>query len=61
MDSAARKIEAIDAPGVKAEGQLLWNLRKEVAALMKRSQTNFPGAQPVSFTRRHIDELRQKE
>ncbi|TPX13787.1 uncharacterized protein E0L32_005731 [Thyridium curvatum] len=61
MDSAARKIEAIDAPGVKAEGQLLWNLRKEVAALMKRSQTNFPGAQPVSFTRRHIDELRQKD
>lgn len=61
MDQNAKPIERIDCPGVKAEGQLLSSLRKEVANLLGRAQTSFPGAQPVSFARRHLDELMQKE
>lgn len=61
MAENARPIERIDNPGVRAEGQLLHNLRREVAQLLERSQTGFPGAQPVSFARRHLKELMQKE
>lgn len=61
MDQNAKPIERIDSPGVKAEGQLLMGLRKEVASLLGRAQNSFPGAQPVSFARRHLDELMQKE
>ncbi len=44
-------------PGYKAEGELAQSFRREVAQLMGRTNTNFPGAQPVSFARKHIDEL----
>lgn len=44
-------------PGFKAEGDLAHSFRQEVAALMGRTNTSFPGAQPVSFARKHIDEL----
>ena len=44
-------------PGNKAEGELLQTLRREVAHLLGRDQISFPGAQPVSFARRHIEDL----
>lgn len=61
MDENAGPIQRIDAPGLAAEGQLLHDLRNEVAALLKRKNPNFPGAQPVSFARRHLQDLLQKE
>lgn len=61
MDASAQPITRIDEPGVRAEGQLLQQLRQEVAGLLGRSQIGFPGAQPVSFSRRHLQELMTKE
>ena len=61
MDSASGPITAIDQPGLKAEGQLLYHLRREVADLLQRNQISFPGAQPVSFAQKHIDELLSRE
>jgi mRNA guanylyltransferase len=55
-------IKAIDAPGYKIEDrQLLNTLRQDVARLLGRNNSGFPGAQPVSFKRQHLDELRQRE
>ncbi|MCJ1307377.1 Dcp1p-Dcp2p decapping enzyme complex alpha subunit [Agyrium rufum] len=48
-------------PGVKAEGDLLHQLRQEVARSLGRDRTNFPGAQPVSFARRHLHELTKED
>jgi hypothetical protein len=50
-----------EIPGVKAEDDLAYLLQREVADLLKRNNTNFPGAQPVSFARHHIEELCQQE
>jgi mRNA guanylyltransferase len=50
-----------EIPGVKAEDGLARLLQKEVANLLKRNNVNFPGAQPVSFARHHIEELCQQE
>lgn len=61
MNANATPITKIDEPGVRAEGQLLMQLRQEVAQLLGRSQIGFPGAQPVSFSRRHLQELMTKE
>ncbi|EFX00610.1 mRNA capping enzyme alpha [Grosmannia clavigera kw1407] len=57
----ANKLERIDAPGIRAEGAVLHNMRREVANLLHRQQLGFPGAQPVSFSRRHMDELRKQD
>lgn len=54
-------ISSMSEPGVKAEGSLLYSMRKEVAELLGRHQTNFPGAQPVSFARQHLEELTKQE
>lgn len=54
-------IQSIAEPGVKASGPLLYSMRKEVAELLGRHQTGFPGAQPVSFARQHLDELQKQE
>lgn len=59
--SPDRQISSIAEPGVKAEGQLLYAMRKEVADLLGRHQTSFPGAQPVSFARPHLHELTRQE
>lgn len=61
MDENAKPIERIDNPGIKAEGPLLQDLRREVAQLLGRPQLGFPGAQPVSFARRHLQDLMSKE
>jgi mRNA guanylyltransferase len=52
---------SIERPGIKAEGELLQGFRREVADLLDRKQLGFPGAQPVSFSRRHIEELKAQE
>jgi len=61
MDQESGPITSISEPGIKAEPPLAQTLRREVAALLNRSNVNFPGALPVSFARRHLDELRQQE
>ena len=50
-----------DMPGVKADGHLAHKFRYEVAGLLNRDQITFPGAQPVSFSNRHLQELREKD
>jgi len=35
--------------------------RTRVADLLKRKVKSFPGAQPVSFSKKHFEELRQQE
>ncbi len=62
MDQSAHPLRDIANPGVKASGELLRDLRAEVAKLLGRNSYNFPGAQPVSFSRRHlVEELRREE
>ncbi|MCJ1466722.1 Dcp1p-Dcp2p decapping enzyme complex alpha subunit [Pseudocyphellaria aurata] len=48
-------------PGNKAEADLLWTFRREVAHLLGRKSTTFPGAQPVSFAARHKLELQKQD
>lgn len=48
-------------PGLKADGEVLFTIRNEVAALLDRNAHSFPGAQPVSFTARHIAELQKQD
>ena len=48
-------------PGVKANDALTRQFRYEVAQLLGRSQVTFPGAQPVSFSNRHIEELKERD
>ncbi|KAK2593172.1 Dcp1p-Dcp2p decapping enzyme complex alpha subunit [Conoideocrella luteorostrata] len=55
------QLASIDEPGVKASGSLLYSMRKEVADLLGRHQTGFPGAQPVSFARQHLVELQKQD
>ncbi|KAK9469667.1 mRNA capping enzyme, catalytic domain-containing protein [Lipomyces arxii] len=43
-------------PGVRVPPQYAEGLRLEVARLLHRHSTSFPGAQPVSFLSRHIVE-----
>ena len=54
-------ITSISEPGVKAEGELLSAMRREVANILERNQLSFPGAQPVSFSRQHLEELTRQE
>ena len=48
-------------PGSKAQGQLLRILQSEVKRLLSRDSLRFPGAQPVSFAARHLQELKQQD
>ncbi|KAL3497016.1 mRNA capping enzyme, catalytic domain-containing protein [Aspergillus germanicus] len=51
----------LDAVGMKAEPELAEQFRREVAELLGRKNLNFPGAQPVSFSRRHLTELQRED
>lgn len=46
---------------LKAEGDLLQAFRHEVADFLERQSLGFPGAQPVSFARKHFDNLLQDD
>jgi mRNA guanylyltransferase len=61
MEQEPGPIESIDRPGLKTQGQHLYTMRKMVAELLGRHQTGFPGAQPVSFARQHLDELNKQD
>jgi len=54
-------VASIETPGIKIDGELLYNMRAEVASLLDRKHVGFPGAQPVSFARRHLEELTKQE
>ncbi|KAK5127913.1 hypothetical protein LTR85_005030 [Meristemomyces frigidus] len=47
--------------GNKISGEDLRLQRDTVADLLRRPTTNFPGAQPVSFARHHIEELQKRD
>jgi len=61
MDPKSHPIRDIAAPGIKAQPPLLRMLKEEVASLLGRNSINFPGAQPVSFARHHLEELMRDE
>jgi len=48
-------------PGIKCEPNLAHEFRGEVADLLQRNNTGFPGAQPVSFERDHLEDLCNQE
>ncbi|KAB2578743.1 mRNA capping enzyme [Lasiodiplodia theobromae] len=50
-----------EIPGVKADRGLAEQFRAEVAQLLGRKNPNFPGAQPVSFARKHLRELMEHD
>jgi mRNA guanylyltransferase len=45
-----------DIPGVLAPPDVCHRLKQEVSYLLGRNQLSFPGSQPVSFARRHIEQ-----
>lgn len=47
--------------GTKLHGDDLRMQRDTVADLLQRQTTSFPGAQPVSFARHHIEELQKRD
>ncbi|KAJ6113809.1 mRNA capping enzyme catalytic domain-containing protein [Penicillium sp. IBT 18751x] len=51
----------LDAIGIKAEYDLADQFRREVAQLLGRTNLNFPGAQPVSFSSKHLTELQRED
>jgi mRNA guanylyltransferase len=48
-------------PGHPVHPEVAENLRHQVANILQRDTTRFPGAQPVSFAREHILELQHAE
>ena len=51
-----------EIPGAMVEDlSALPQLRREVADLLGRPNDKFPGAQPVSFAKRHIEELKRQD
>ncbi|KAL8841466.1 MAG: hypothetical protein Q9170_000929 [Blastenia crenularia] len=50
-----------EIPGIRATRDMLRGFQREVANLLGRSNTNFPGAQPVSFAASHLFELQKQD
>ncbi|KAF2277011.1 mRNA-capping enzyme subunit alpha [Westerdykella ornata] len=50
-----------EIPGTQVPPSEVHGLREQVATLLMRDNTRFPGAQPVSFARHHIEELQRTE
>ena len=50
-----------EAGFVKADHHLASVFRHEVAKLLGRGNISFPGAQPVSFARKHLQELKSRD
>ena len=50
-----------EIPGVRADGDLLKTLQRDVATLLGRDKASFPGAQPVSFAARHMSALQKQD
>ncbi|KAI9693558.1 MAG: Dcp1p-Dcp2p decapping enzyme complex alpha subunit [Bogoriella megaspora] len=46
-----------EIPGIQLDPLASEDLRKEVNDLLNRRSRNFPGAQPVSFSKKHLEEL----
>ncbi|KAH8434792.1 mRNA guanylyltransferase [Aspergillus melleus] len=57
----SNSVPDLDAVGIKAEPDLADQFRREVAQLLGRNNLNFPGAQPVSFSSRHLTELQRQD
>lgn len=57
----SNSVPDLDSVGVKAEPELADQFRREVANLLGRNNLNFPGAQPVSFSAKHLRELQQQD
>jgi len=56
------KVPSLDEVGQQAPPHVANMLRREVAVLLDRGGSiNFPGAQPVSFARKHLLALRQRD
>ncbi|KAJ4170209.1 Dcp1p-Dcp2p decapping enzyme complex alpha subunit [Fusarium falciforme] len=61
MNQQDGPITSIAEPGIKANFEMRKELRSKVSALLERNSMSFPGAQPVSFARQHLDELTRQE
>ncbi|KAL6705144.1 Dcp1p-Dcp2p decapping enzyme complex alpha subunit [Coniothyrium glycines] len=48
-------------PGFQIPGPDAQGLKEEVANILERENPRFPGAQPVSFAREHLEELQRQE
>lgn len=57
----SREILNLDNIGIKAEPELADQFRREVANLLGRNNLSFPGAQPVSFSNKHLLELQRDD
>ncbi len=57
----SHSVPDLDAIGIKAEPDLADSFRREVANLLGRNNLNFPGAQPVSFSAKHLTELQKED
>ncbi|KAI8720826.1 MRNA-capping enzyme subunit alpha [Fusarium sp. LHS14.1] len=61
MNQQDGPITSIAEPGIKATFEMRKELRSKVSALLERNSMSFPGAQPVSFARQHLDELTRQD
>ena len=50
-----------EVPGLLAQPELAQALQFDVAALLGRRNFSFPGAQPVSFSAKHLKELQEQD